>query len=131
MAQHVMAAEINKFLGRVEECLNIVGYVPILSEISGAFRIAMGKIEFIAGLFLAAVGFVCEMLVGRGDRQWMMEQGGEYVLHGLVNILRGCVEMVFLLGNLACYIFDEDETNRFRYTHENPVHLRRRLGAAF
>ena len=74
-----------------EICLKYAGYVPVVSTISGGFRIVWGTLELISAVALA-------IILRRKDPL-------EFALSGLGNIVRGHVECRRWM-NLMCPIWD-------------------------
>lgn len=115
---------VERVLYTIEQGLNVAGYIPVVSNISGSIRIAFGLTEIIgglaAGIFMTAKG----LLTGK-DRQEKLNHVKytiEFIYlpsfcHGMTNYGRGLVEMVPLLGNLSTFLYDKSGY-RLRYVSE-------------
>ena len=77
---------------------NRYGYVPVLSTITGFARTLLATIHTIAHAALATLS---------KNRAHHLNEASL----GLKNIVRGCVEMVPLIGNTAVYLFDQKRIN--------------------
>ena len=111
---------LNQFLEDLEvKIFNILGYIPIVSSISGAFRCLLGKFEILGGLIFGTAKALVGILTSneRAKQAHFSEAGFlfSYILHGFLNILRGLVEMIPLLGLILCLPYDRLFLVRFRY----------------
>lgn len=104
---------VERVLYAIEQGLNVAGYIPVVSNISGPIRIAFGLTEMIgglaAGIFMTAKG----LLTGK-DRQEKLNHvkyTTDFIhlpsfCHGMTNIGRGIIEQVPVLGNLSTFLYD-------------------------
>lgn len=102
--------ELEKNLARLEQSFNQAGHFPIVSTFSGLVRA-------LAGVFQTALSIVFGILSAISDCPALSQRHWGMATHGLVNISRGAVEMVPVVGNLLCYRYDQD--SRFRYLGES------------
>jgi hypothetical protein len=115
--------KLEENLAYVENGLNKVGYVPVLSMLTGGVvRVALGKVEVITGLFLAAVKFIqAQRAQDETIKKLLRADAGRclgYAGHGLANIFRGTVEAFFIVGNIASALYDRVAKVRFHYESE-------------
>ncbi len=106
-------------LAATERTLNLFGYVPFVSTVSGGLRIIYGKVEIITGLALSAIGIVGALCKQGSDRKSAMDQADsffKYSIHGLANVARGLVESVPFV-NLVCFFWDQ-ANERMAYPSE-------------
>lgn len=109
-----------------EKGLNIAGYVPLVSCISGAVRGMYGKIEIIAGVVAASFLAIAAFFNPNADvsRQWVRKAVDiltTYSLHGIANIGRSWIEMIPLLSLVTCLPYDL-MGKRFAYPQERAGH---------
>lgn len=76
----------------IDRALNYPGYVPGLSSVTGVFRMVLGVIEMVVGAIFAAL-FCQSDEVGR-------------IINGALNVFRGAVETVPILGNVILITYD-------------------------
>lgn len=100
---------LNSVLNNVDYGLNRAGEIPIVSTFTGTFRIALGIAETIAAIAMAIFGII-PLLFGN---TYLWENCGDHVLNGLMNVLRGSVEVIPLVGNLI--MMAVNRSNIFRY----------------
>ena len=96
---------IERNLQNFEYTMNGLGYIPVISTLSGPARMVFGKIEAITGLAIAVFA----------STERRSNWGLELALHGAANILRGTVETIPVIGNIACVVKDLAGT-RFEYS---------------
>ncbi len=107
---HPMQQTLDQALHTIEQVLNVAGYLPLVSMISGSIRIAYGKIEVIgavaAGALLALKGFANSDPEQRSKEvDYGVAVIVNYSIHGLINIGRAFVEAIPLI-NLSCLVYD-------------------------
>jgi hypothetical protein len=97
-----------------EKLLNYAGYIPLVSEVTGAARIFLfGP----AQSMIASVGIVIHVPLAAGGKALgrpvfyakMLNRVVFFVnllLHGGLNVMRGLVEVVPVIGNIACFAKD-------------------------
>lgn len=114
---------LDQGLASCEKVLNIAGYVPIVSNVSGALRLVYGEVEVVAAVAVG-VFLILKALFNSNAEQCSQEvcQGRDimvhYALHGLGNICRGSVESLFFIGNLSTLFYDFVLEKRFAYASE-------------
>lgn len=116
-------ANVQKSLATFEEGLNLAGYVPIVSMVSGGFvRVIFGKMEVIAGLALAAINYATAHFEDDESKKTRLYEEAQvcllYAAHGVANIARGAVEAFTLVGNILTIVYDRVVKARFNYAHE-------------
>lgn len=106
-------------LGRIEQALDVAGYIPFVSNYSGALRMLIAKIQLvIGGLGLLGVGCAqayFRVAYGSTTAQYQssMEKVKDFketsvdnLTHGMANFARAYVEMFGILGNLTMLAYD-------------------------
>ena len=99
-----MSSRLDESFQSFEKMLNVFGYIPIVSSVSGSVRQVYGNVQVIGGLATAVLSSL--------SNQRQAEHGLEIAVHGIANMCRSSVEMVPFL-NLACIPYDMG--NRFEY----------------
>lgn len=118
---HSLQAQIDKGLHKFEKALNIPGYIPFISSVSGQVRIAYGKIEIITAIAMGAF-FIAKGLLSPNAQQrdkdinYGLFVATHYSLQGMANIARGIVESI-PFANLLCIPYDLFD-KRVRYPGE-------------
>jgi hypothetical protein len=121
--------ELNNFFIGVEEALRWPGYIPLVSTITGFVRILAHK--FIQGL----VGFalvIAGMTIGVGAQIFGQKQAAQRWLkvasfgvyqcvHAGLNVWRGLVEMIPIVGNIAVYFYDKAMKRRQLIPYPKPL----------
>jgi hypothetical protein len=108
-----MSVVLDASLKCFEKTLNVFGYIPIISTISGSIRAVYGKVELISGLGIAAISSLsCSY-----NRN--VDHGLELAVHGLANICRAAVEIIPFV-NWLCIPYDL--ANRFEYQSLQQCH---------
>lgn len=118
---------LNKTIAVGEQCLNIAGYIPGVSSVSGAFRLAGGKIEIIGGIAAAVIVALAALSApdATSKRQGLSRAVTiltTYFLHGIANAFRGSIEMIPFISLVTCLPYDLLK-NRFTYLHEDNYRL--------
>ena len=110
---------LDQGFAKLESGLNSIGYIPVVSTISGAGRFCYGKYQLIAaiacGVFIAFSSCVAadksRRLGEAVDIVW------EYGVHGVGNMIRGSVEILPLV-NLLCIAYDRTGMRmNYRFEH--------------
>ena|ERR1700690_1508783 len=114
--------QLNNTLAKVERGFDYVGYIPVVSALSGALRVVCGKIEIIAGIAASALTAIVALFSPTAyERHEGMKKAANilttYTVHGIANIFRGALEATALLGTVACLPYDLFG-NRFSYPQE-------------
>lgn len=118
---HPMQRALDQALHTFEKVLNVAGYVPFVSAISGAIRIGYGKVEVIGAIAAGAL-LTVKALFNRDaeqrsfDFKYAVAVAANYSIHGLANIGRGFVEALPII-NLSCLVYDLTGT-RIQYPFE-------------
>ncbi len=114
----------NTALAQTEEFFNFYGRLPFISLLTGYVRENLGYIQAVGGAAGWAVLKASSLVVADKDAaNAKASRAWEYGLHGLLNMGRGRVEQVFLLGNVATYVYDNVCKARFAYRREEPQHV--------
>ncbi len=113
---------LNKTLSISEQWLNIAGYIPGVSSVSGALRIAGGKTEIIGAVGASAIVALAALSAAdSAERRQGLRRAvtilTTYLLHGIANVFRGSIEMIPFLSLMTCLPYDL-LGNRFTYPHE-------------
>lgn len=119
---HPMHAALDKGIRSLEKILNVAGYIPFVSSISGTLRVALGKVEIIgaiaAGALLGIKGIFAPTAELRSTEiNYAIGVAATYSLHGFANIGRGIVEVIPLFGNISTLVYDS-LGNRVQYPFE-------------
>ena len=106
-----------------EQKLNIAGYFPIVSTISGGIRICFGKLELIGAIVTSAFMAIKALFnPDVAERRQELDKAGhvfvKYAMHGGANILRGSLEMILFLSLVTCLPYDL-RGNRFAYVRQS------------
>ena len=115
--------DLDRSLSAFEKGLNIAGYIPFVSSISGPCRIVYGKV-LVIGSIAASVLSAFDKLQHAHDtagRQQALKGAVEifmtYSLHGISNIFRGIIESTPFLSLITCLPYDL-LAQRFAYPYE-------------
>jgi hypothetical protein len=107
---------IEEGLTQAERGLNILGCVPVAAVFSGALRIVVAKVQFLAGAIFAITSMLPYF-------NHSCDVGVEYMVHGSLNFGRGLAEMLLgltIIGTavpLICQLIaDPTFKPRFEYT---------------
>ena len=86
---------INAKLTQIERGFNMAGSLPLIGTVPAVIRVGCGQIQFNAGCFIGTFGLVGQ-LVHPTSEKWenITYAGGENIIHGALNILRGLGEAV-------------------------------------
>jgi hypothetical protein len=114
---------LDSSLEKFEHALNIAGYVPLVSSVSGVIRAVLGKIEVIGGIATGAILAIAALFNPHASQRHAQlnkaaEVAVKYSLHGVANLLRGTIEVFPLLSLVTCLPYDL-MGNRFSYFREN------------
>jgi hypothetical protein len=116
--------KLNDALASFEKGLNLAGYVPVLSTVSGTLRSTYGKTLIITGVAGGALLAIVALFNSNAkSRKNGLEKAVKFLmtcsLHGIANIGRSRIEMVPFLSLATCLPYDLMGT-RFAYPKENP-----------
>lgn len=82
---------------KVETAFNILGSIPVIGVFSGAARVTLGKVQFVAATVFTAISLVAALISKGGESdKWMMraQKGANHMFHGAANVIRGLAECV-------------------------------------
>ncbi len=113
--------KLDQTLGVFESGLNVAGYVPLVSTISGALRVNYGKLEIIGAV--AAAGIIAVKALFAGTEQYnefnhAVEILFTYASHGAANVVRGIIEIFPFVSLATCLPYDL-LGHRYSYPFEN------------
>ena len=91
---------------RSEKTLNLLGYIPAFSSCTGAYRILDGVIGVVFSLAKAILLAIPDSIFRDSQLPSRSYKHLTYVGHNTCNILRGVVELVPVLGNIATFTYD-------------------------
>lgn len=114
--------EHDQFSEGLEKQFNVLGYVPIVSTISGLSRIFYGKLNIVFSTALLAYNFFQDLKSGSSDYRIKIHHFVCHIVHGQLNLIRGVFEMIPVIGNLGCIIYDS--IYRFKYEQEELINPR-------
>ncbi len=107
------------YLAQIEKCLNMVGYVPILSQYSGAVRETASKVMIIASIAIILANYGIQQSQDQAPKKIFNSSAIPYVIHGLANYVRARLEINnSLLGLLIRLSYDHFFPGRIRYPGE-------------
>lgn len=109
-------AELN-----IEKVLNITGYIPMVSILSGGVRKVYATAQVIIG-FSCSIGFGIGYLIGGDERlKDAAYRFGDQAMNGYGNFGRAVVEEIPVIGNIVTIIYDRYIRYRQAYSSENPT----------
>ena len=98
MTAFTAANHLDQNLASFEKALNVLGYIPIVSSVTGFVRVQYGKFEVVASIAVAAFKFIASLFARSDAQRAQLEmesvQALTYIKHGLANFARGMVEMI-------------------------------------
>lgn len=102
-----------------EALFNKLGHYPVVSFVSGSCRMTYGGMQAWVSLLLAVKLLAESRIFPETKNDSIRESKGQllYTCHGLANIGRGSVEMLFIIGNVLTIIYDYSRV-RFKYSGE-------------
>ena len=86
-----------------EKTLNICGYIPAVSSVSGPIRALYGKAKIITGI--AAAIFSASGVITLSPTIAPI-LATHLIFSGLIELFRGAIETIPVFGNIACIIHD-------------------------
>ena len=107
---------IENRVAKIEQLINPLDWVPIVSSFSGMVRILAGEIQILAGAIFAAMKILSIMLTAKGNYWQAIGQGLNYSIHGAGNMVRGAIAMLPPL-NMTLFIYD-NYIGRMNYLRE-------------
>lgn len=97
-------AKIASSLDNIEnKILDPLGYIPVISTISGLGRGCLAIAQVVAALFTAIIS-----LIGITSE---LNLAGRLFVHGFANLTRAAVEIIPFVGNILTLIYDEGLTS--------------------
>lgn len=109
--------ELANFCETVDHGFNVVGYIPIVSSITGPIRGGLwASAQMSVGLFgipFALIVGLLAIIIG-GFAAWaeMLRFFFALIVNSILNMVRGVVEAVPILGNLICFFYDRMKGKR-------------------
>ncbi len=120
---------LDNWLEKIEPGLNIAGYFPVISSVSGPLRMVLGQCEIIGGLAAAAFMAIAALFNPNArERQHQLNKALEiavkYTLHGGANLFRGGIEMIPFASLVTCLPYDllGNRFSHIRGQGRNPGH---------
>lgn len=109
--------EINKIFTDIEKFFNIAASIPIVAIFSSLLRNTASKIQMIAGAIIGLAGLIAQ-IVSPSTRKWeeVARQGGEQLLHGVLNSIRAFGELLLattIVGSLIPLVYQMNCENKF------------------
>ena len=98
-----MTYNLGARLNDIDRQFGKAGCIPIVSTLTGYMRELYGIVEAIAGVAQLAFGFLSLPFT---DDNRFIDRGFEHLNHGVLNIIRGNIEMIPILGNLIMLCSD-------------------------
>jgi hypothetical protein len=96
-----------KYVSRAEPTMfQQLEWIPIVSNIVGTVRGIFGAIQVVVGIFTLAFEFIYAVSTGQSHIY--------LIAKGAINILRGVVAEICILGNIALYLYDTREVVHYR-----------------
>ncbi len=92
------------------------GYIPIFSSVTGGMRIINGMVHVIIGISKIIFAVQTDIFRNFNYRNKIFK-GFYFTAHGISNILRGAIELIPVVGNIAMIIYDI-VMPRFKYDLE-------------
>lgn len=90
-----------------EKTLNVLGYIPFISSVTGGVRILSSSITLITSAIKLPLCAIADLFqhTPRGY-SFRIQKHISYMCHSLLNIFRGSVEFSFLIGNIMTFSYD-------------------------
>lgn len=105
---------VDNYLATVEQFLNPIDYVPVAASFSGMVRILASSVQVVAGTIFGVMKAL--LVTFPFQRKIALREGYIYTLHGIGNILRGCICMIPFV-NIGLYFYDKN-VGRMNYPNE-------------
>jgi hypothetical protein len=103
--------KVENLCTRLEKVLNVVGYLPLASRGSGAFRMIYGRVQMVAFLVIFVVS-------NMKRNEYMAARSFYCLINGMGNVARGTAESYGLFGGLVCVFYDYVLKKRYKYPGE-------------
>jgi hypothetical protein len=97
---------INECLNNLDQSLNSAGEIPVLSTITGSLRITLGLAETISNIALSLLALF--PLVFQNNKR-MIGECANHSVHGIINIIRGAIEALPIIGNVIMYAYNRSD----------------------
>jgi hypothetical protein len=112
--------QLNENLRTFEKGLDIAGYIPFVSTVSGAIRAIAGKIQLIASGIFAAPYLIFYLTNERSAKipariERCRDFSKKHFENGMANFYRGFIETIPFWGNAATFSYDMNGCKRFQY----------------
>lgn len=105
---------VDNYLATVEKFLNPIDRVPVAASFSGMVRILSASVEVVAGVIFGVIKALFASFPY--ERKNALKEGYIYALHGVANIVRGCICMIPFV-NIGLYFYDK-HCGRMNYPNE-------------
>ena len=109
---------LDRGLAGAEKALNVLGWVPFVSSVSGAVRMSAGKVMVVAFAVLSALTYIMAYMSNNQKLMDKADQFTQYIWHGFANVGRGFVESIPFLGNVCTILYDSEPAARMCYPNE-------------
>lgn len=110
-------SSLDRVCARGENIFNKLGWIPYVGSVSGALRLAIGKIMFVVGLALACYYFIRTIVTNQPCLNNEPAEYAGYAMHGLANICRALIEMTPFCNTIVLLAYDAF-VGRFCYFSE-------------
>jgi len=104
-----MDFKTQRMFSQIEKGFDIAACIPGVAIVSGSILAIAGKVQFLAGAVIGAIGTVGHALTNSRKWEAMMETGLELVIHGGLNVAKGVSQAALgttLIGSpLVCIPF--------------------------
>ncbi len=110
--------KLDQRLANFENTFNKLGYIPIVSTITGSTRALYGTAELTAGIGLQCLKGAQYFITANPEHRNEAAAGYWYAFHGAHNINRGAIECVPVIGNISTILYDHILCLRMNYTFE-------------
>ena len=99
----------HKFSKDLENIFNKLGYVPVVSSVSGGLREVFGATQVITGLAMTSINSLRKAYAKEetsiGQLQKKVDLSKEQVRHGIANMMRAVLEIIPFI-NFSCLCYD-------------------------
>ena len=109
----------DRTLAMAEKAFNVLGWIPLISSISGPIRMTAGRIEAIAFSILSSATLLVANITENKELFKEADRLSTYIWHGMANFCRGAIETVPLLGNFLTISYDLNASSRMSYPMES------------
>lgn len=88
----------------IDTTFNVLGYIPIVSSVSGYIRTYYGTIQAVVAIAAAILGSTGLIIVT--STAALPTIVSQLLISGIFHIIRGYIELVPFIGNASCIIYD-------------------------